>query len=210
VQYLFGQSVVQGSRFFLDGWIARLCETGGMFRKTIHEGVELRLLEERNADEVFAVVDRNREYLGQWLPWVEGSRSPADVKAFIGRARRQFAANEGFHLAIWQADRLVGMVGLKPINWADSKVEIGYWLDAEAQGRGLITMACRAVIDHLFDELELNRVEIRVALGNAASLAVARRLGAVSEGIERESFRIQGRLVDIERFAILRREWVKC
>ena len=175
-----------------------------MFRATIDDNAELRFMEERHASEIYRVVDRNRDYLARWLPWVDGTRGPEDVLAFIRRALDQFARNEGFHAGVWSNRRFVGAVGLKPINWIDRKVEIGYWLDAEVQGRGLITRACRLVIEHIFGELDLNRVEIRVAEGNARSLAIVRRLGAVPEGVDRQASVLRGQFVDIHRFALVR------
>ena len=44
-----------------------------MFRAHIRPDVDLRLLEERHAGAVFAVVDQNREYLREWLPWVDAT-----------------------------------------------------------------------------------------------------------------------------------------
>jgi len=49
-----------------------------MFSTPIRDGFELRLLEERHADEMFATIDRNREYLRQWLPWVDATKSADD------------------------------------------------------------------------------------------------------------------------------------
>ena len=57
--------------------------------------------------------------------------------------------------------QLAGMIGLSPIDWANAKTSIGYWLGAEFEGRGIATRSCRALIDYLFKELKINRVEIR-------------------------------------------------
>ena len=175
-----------------------------MFRARFHENAELRLMEERHAAEIYRVVDRNREHLARWLPWVDETRGPEDVLAFIRKALEQFARNEGFHAGVWHQERFVGAVGLKPINWIDRKVEIGYWLDAEAQGRGLITGACKLVIEHIFRELDLHRIEIRVADGNTRSMAIAHRLGALPEGVDRHGSILHGQFIDIYRFALIR------
>ncbi len=168
---------------------------------------ELRILEERYAPEMYPVIDANRERLRLWLPWVDHTRGVGDVLVFIRSSLTQFAANQGFQAGIWWRGAFSGGVGMKPINWTDSKVEIGYWLASAAEGNGLITDACRALIRHLFDELGLNRVEIRVAAANHRSLAVARRLRAVNEGTDRDGQFLHGAPHDIHRFSILRREW---
>ena len=61
----------------------------------IDEETELRIYEERHAQEVAELVDQNRAYLRQWLPWVDNSRTVEDSKAFIKYSLQQFAQNEG-------------------------------------------------------------------------------------------------------------------
>ncbi|MBZ5609879.1 MAG: GNAT family N-acetyltransferase [Acidobacteriia bacterium] len=178
-----------------------------MFQKTIQEGVCLRLLEERHAAEVFAVVDRERAYLREWLPWVDGTTKVDDTLTFIQSALQQYAANEGFSAGIWRGDQLIGVIGTHKIDWLYRKVEIGYWLASNFQGRGIVTAACRAVIDHAFAQWKLNRVEIHCASGNAKSCAIPKRLGFQFEGTQREAQLVNGRYLDIQVYAMLARDW---
>jgi ribosomal-protein-serine acetyltransferase len=178
-----------------------------VFEKSIQEGVCLRLLEERHAEEVFAVVDRERAYLREWLPWVDGTVSADDTRSFIKTALEQFAANDGFSAGIWTDGEIAGVIGTHKIDWLYRKVEIGYWIAAGFQGRGIVTAACRAVIDHAFQEWKLNRVEIHCATGNEKSCAIPKRLGFQFEGTQREAQLVNGRYLDINVYAMLAREW---
>lgn len=178
-----------------------------MFRATVRPGVELQLLEERHAPVMFALADRERERLREWLPWVDATRTEEDLLAFIRKSLEQFAANEGFAAGIWVQGRFAGVIGTHRINWLNHKVELGYWLGSEFEGCGVMTDCCRAVVQHLFAELELNRVEIHCATGNSKSRAIPRRLGFALEGTEREAEYLNGRYVDLEVYAMLRREW---
>ena len=179
-----------------------------MFHATIRPGVELALLEERHAPVLFALVDREREQLRQWLPWVDPTKAEDDILAFIRTSLEQFASNAGFAAGIWEHGRLAGVAGTQRINWLNRKVEIGYWLGREFQGRGLMTDACRAIVKHLLAELELNRVEILCATGNAKSRAIPERLGFAHEGTLRQAQRLNGEFLDIEVYAMLRRDFV--
>ena len=132
-----------------------------MFSAALREGFELRLLEERHAPAVFRVVNRERAHLREWLPWVDATRTEDDSLSFIRSALEQYASNHGFTAGIWNGERLAGTVGLHRIDWLNRRVEIGYWLAREFQGRGVMTDACRAVVTHLLCDLDLNRVEIR-------------------------------------------------
>ena len=75
-----------------------------MFQTQIREGVFLRLLEERHAPEVFRVVDRERVYLREWLPWVDSTTAVEHTRDFIKTSLEQFAADEGLAAGIWCDD----------------------------------------------------------------------------------------------------------
>ena len=49
-----------------------------VFRLPVDDDTELRLLEERHTDELFAVVDKNRAYLREWLPWLDATQTVED------------------------------------------------------------------------------------------------------------------------------------
>ena len=68
-----------------------------MFRAPIREGLCLELLEERHAPEVFSLVDRDRDrdYLRQWLPWVDATKTADETLRFIKSSLEQFASGRG-------------------------------------------------------------------------------------------------------------------
>jgi ribosomal-protein-serine acetyltransferase len=178
-----------------------------MFSASLRDGFELRLLEERHTKSLFEAVEREREHLRPWLPWVEATRTEEDTLSFIRSVLEQFAGNRGFAAGVWTGTRLVGTIGVHRIDWLNRRVEIGYWLGREYEGRGIMTDACRAVVTHLFHELELHRVEIRCAVENARSAAIAKRLGFALEGTLREAQLAGGRYRDLLVFGMLRQEW---
>jgi ribosomal-protein-serine acetyltransferase len=178
-----------------------------MLQGSIQTDVYLKLLEERHAATVFAVVDREREHLRRWLPWVDKTISEHDTREFIRTSLQQFADNEGLVAGIWCKNEFAGTIGTHKIDWLNRKVEIGYWIAARFQGKGIVTDACRALIDHAFRELELNRVEIHCAEGNLKSCAIPKRLGFEFEGVRRQGQFLDGRYLDIHVYAILARDW---
>jgi len=157
-----------------------------MFSKQITIDAELRLVEARHCEEIFAMVEKNRAHLRRWMPWVDGSKSVEDVKKWQATAAEQFAKNNGFHAGIWRQGKFVGAIGFHAMDWTHRKTSIGYWLDESSQGKGLMTAACRAMTRHALSELKLNRVEIRCAVGNERSRAIPKRLGFTEEGRLRE------------------------
>jgi ribosomal-protein-serine acetyltransferase len=170
------------------------------------QGQELRRIEERDADELYLLVDANRAYLSVWLPWPP-SQTPQVTVEFIQLTQRQAADNQGFQMAIIDRGPIVGVIGFHRIDWQNRSTSIGYWIAEHAQRRGLVTRGVRALLDHAFDQWALNRVEIRAAIDNIRSRAIPERLGFVQEGVLREAERLSDRYVDHAVYSILATEW---
>lgn len=171
------------------------------------EGAELRLLEHHHAEEFFALIDQNRSYLRQWLPEGDVYKSVDDCKRVIKSSLGQLAANAGFTLGIWSEGRLAGIVGAGKIDWENHSAMVGYLLGENYQGKGLATDACRALIDYLFSELKLHRIEIQCSTDNVRSCAVPKRLGFTKEGVLRQAQAFDNRFLDLEVHGMLAEEW---
>ena len=178
-----------------------------MLRFPIDDDTELRLLEERHADELFALVDRNRAYLREWLPWLDATTTVDDERAFVRTSLEGFAAGTTIEFAIWHRGRISGGIGLHFIDEVNRSGEIGYWVSEDLQGRGLVTRACGAVLDHAFGNLGLNRAVMRVDVGNIRSRAIPERLGFTQEGVTRQSDWLYTRFRDMVLYSILAGEW---
>ncbi|MBI2710318.1 MAG: GNAT family N-acetyltransferase [Actinobacteria bacterium] len=99
----------------------------------------------------------------------------------------------------------VGMCGID--NWSNTDVaQFGYWLAADARGRGLATRAVTLMTTWLFD-LGAARVVLTIQSNNAASAAVARRAGFTCEGTLRAHGVWRGQRQDVDVFAVLPDEW---
>lgn len=168
----------------------------------------LRPLTTDDADALFALVDANRPHLGAWLPFVGATKTVEDTRAFLQARTPPREERDGFEMGLVHEGRLVGALGAHGIDRHFSLTSLGYWLAEDAQGRGLMTDAVRAVVTHAFRDLGLHRVEIRVAPGNERSAAIPRRLGFVEEGTLRECARAPGGgWFDLRVFGMLAHEW---
>ena len=178
---------------------------------------ELRLLQKDDAAQMFALTDANREYLRSWLPWLDAIEGVNDTQNFILHTRQQAIDRQGFVAAIWelsgadsrQKDRIVGVIGLNKIEWQDRIGYIGYWLGEFDRGRGIMTSACRVLIDYAFLKLNLNRLVIACASENHRSRSIPIRLGFSHEGVARDAEWLYDRFVDHEIYALLLREWTE-
>lgn len=181
-----------------------------MFLRNVAPGIEIRLLEPADADAVFALTEQDRGYLREWLPWVDRTQSPDDVRLFItGTVLPQWADHRGPQCGIWLEGALGGSIGCHPIDWQNRACSIGYWIASRHQGRGIVTQCVAAMLDYLFGEVALHRVVIQCGTGNQRSCAVAERLGFTREGVARESEWCAGRWVDLVVWSMLHDEWTR-
>lgn len=178
-----------------------------MFSYIIDDEVELRLIEVHHAEKLDALVEQNVEHLRPWSAWIKDERSIEDTKNFIKRNFAQMADNNGYNCGIWYRGEMAGQIGYNYLNHTDRMTEIGYWLGASFQGKGLMTKSCRALIDYGFSELNLNRIEVRCAVENKKSRAIPEKLGFKQEGILRHGEWMHDHFNDLVLYAMLKDEW---
>ena len=129
------------------------------------------------ADELFALTDQNREFLKQWLPWLDTVTTPSDTRVFIEAQLARFQRGEGLHVALFYRDKIAGVLGYNRRDQANAIGHIGYWLAREYTGKGIMTASVRDLIELGFRYYSLNRVEIRCAVDDRKSRAIPERLG---------------------------------
>lgn len=153
----------------------------------VDEHITLVPLYDDYADAMFTVVDQNRAYFRQWLPWVDNTETVFDTRQFIAFTEKQFAMSGVINMAILYDGQFAGTVGTHEINRQDRSTSIGYWLAPDFTGKGVMTKSVAYLLDYLFDKVKLHRIEIRAAGDNQASRAIPERLGFTLEGTAREA-----------------------
>ncbi|WP_147533092.1 GNAT family N-acetyltransferase [Bacillus marasmi] len=179
-----------------------------MFTLKVDNEIELQLFQIHHAEELFLLVDRNREHLRTWLPWVDNMSSPIQYHSIIPTWLRQFAENTGFNAGIRFKGALVGSIGFHQIDWHNSQTSMGYFLAKDVQGNGIMSKCVQALLYYAFYELGLNRVEIRCGQQNHKSRAIPERLGFTKEGIIRDGERLHYNFHNLIVYSMLRNEWV--
>jgi RimJ/RimL family protein N-acetyltransferase len=141
------------------------------------------------------------ELAGRAQAWLDGSQLPLAIAVH---------ADSG---SVWNGDlaagggwRLVGEVNLL-IDTHIRAAEVGYWLDADFEGRGLATRAVTAALDWAFGPLGLRRIKLFAIAGNERSLAMAQRLGFTREGVFRSAAVVSGVEHDVVGYGLLAREF---
>lgn len=172
----------------------------------LRDGVELHRLDERHLDDLYGIVVSERARLARWLPWAQAARRD-DMREFITRTRQQAEARQGIQTAIVIDGRAVGVIGVHGIVWPNLSTSIGYWISELCEGRGVMTDAVRAYTDRAFADWKLNRMELRAAVENRRSRAVAERLRFTPEGVLRQAEIVGDRRLDLVVYSMLAEEW---
>jgi ribosomal-protein-serine acetyltransferase len=167
----------------------------------------LKKLQLRSSDTIFRAVDQNREHLRKWLPFVDLTLRKEDTENFIKSILHNHCPKKDIVYEIWMKKDFAGLIALKEIDAWNKRSEIGYWLLPRFERLGLITRSCKALLDLSFGTLDLNRIQIKAAIGNARSCLVPERLGFKMEGVERNGELHQDRYFDLLVYSMLKKDW---
>lgn len=175
-----------------------------MEKMKIDEEIELIPLRILSAEIIFNSINRSRAHLRPWLPFVDQTISVADTRNFIKTVLDSSCSKKDFIFEIWHSDEFSGLIALKELDRINAKVEIGYWLDVQKTGQGIMFRATKALVHYAFQKLNLNRITIKVAAANTRSKAIPEKLGFIYEGIERGGEYIKGKFIDLHVYGLLK------
>jgi ribosomal-protein-alanine N-acetyltransferase len=102
-------------------------------------------------------------------------------------------------------DELIGTIGLQ-IEREQRRAELGYWMGKPFRGKGLTSEAARAVLEHGFGELGLERIFAGHFHWNPASGRVLEKAGMLREGLLRGHVLKNGERVDLHYWGMLRED----
>lgn len=182
-----------------------------MFNCIIDDEISLRPFRIDDAPELFELIAQSKDHLRKWLGWVDGTKSAEDSAAFISSTLQGIADNGGYPktVAILYRAKIAGTIGFNEVNRTNRFGTIGYWLAAPFQGKGIMTKAVGAYLRYGFEDLSLNRIEIRAATGNDRSRAIPQRLGFYAEGTIRQAEWLYDHYVDHVVYGLLKSEWLQ-
>ena len=176
-------------------------------RRTPVETPRILLLpiELNDGPELWEAVDGSRWHLERWLPWVPFNNTPEASRRYANACASDWDAGRAVRFGIRdrETSALLGVVGLDSCVHLHLSCELGYWLRADAAGKGLMTEAASACVRFAFTRVGVHRIRCAAATGNQASLNVIGHLGFKPEGIARQAEFVASRWVDHAVFSKL-------
>ncbi|NGO70419.1 GNAT family N-acetyltransferase [Streptomyces boncukensis] len=178
-----------------------------MFSLPLRDDAWLCPLEVWHTGEFAAHLDRAREHIRPWVGPAFVTDDLAGARATLRWYAERRAADGARLYGIRRAGTLVGGAMFTDFDAAAGSCGIGCWLEPAAEGHGLVTPACRTLLDWAFTTRGLHRAEWHCRTENDRSSAVAKRLGMRLEGVRREAWPYAGARHDKEIWAVLAHEW---
>lgn len=160
------------------------------------EEIQLSSVQESYAPVYVDLAKENYDYLAKWLVWPPYVTTEKDFGNFITRCKRDYESGDAITFGVIFAGKLIGNISYKYINNELRKVEIGYWIAKDYQGKGIISRACAKLVEYAFTDLDMDKVEMCVASENKPSRAVCERLGMTLEGIITNAEFVKGTILD--------------
>ncbi|HEV3264952.1 MAG TPA: GNAT family protein [Acidimicrobiales bacterium] len=174
--------------------------------------VRLATLVEKDYEAWYEVRDRCRSWLIPWEPRPKGAPlAPEDAASFASRClmrERERQLGTGYGFGIFVEGRFAGEITLSSIQRGPfQNGSVGYWIDQDLAGLGLIPEAVVIALQYAFESLGLHRIEVAIIPRNRASRRVVEKLGLRVEGVALGYLEINGEWEDHIRYAITAEEW---
>ncbi|MGY5956992.1 50S ribosomal protein L7/L12-serine acetyltransferase [Kosakonia sp. BK9b] len=148
----------------------------------VNDHIALHAIDDRFVHDLYQLIVKNRDWLQQFLDWPQHVTSVEDT-------RKSAQSNMILHqrgyakMFVIMVDGLVsGVLSFNAIEPHNKTAYIGYWLDKEVCGRGILSQAMQAMMDFYARRGDVRRFVIKCRVGNIASNRVAERNGFTLEG----------------------------
>ena len=172
------------------------------------ERLLLRWIAEDDTDALYDVFS-DPQVMRYW------STPPLADRQAAAKLRREIAdGNETDTMLKWgvalrDSNHLIGTTTLFNVSLDNGRAELGYAMGRAHWGKGYMHEALQALLSHVFEAMQLRRLEADVDPRNTASIRTLERLGFQREGFLRERWHVNGEIQDALFYGLLRHEWLQ-
>lgn len=161
----------------------------------------VRRFREEDGPQVYQLILNNMPWLNDFHSrWIEAIHTPADAGWYVRTQLAAWLTQQSYHFGVWDKDQaeLIGLVRIFDIDWQIPKSFLEFFIAPEFSQKGIMTEVLLKVTDFAFDELKLEKLNLKLAMDNYAGQRLARKCGFRREGDLRSEFKMPGgELIDI-------------
>lgn len=170
----------------------------------------IRQVTMEDAEGYYDLVERNRKRLERFFAGtVALTQTFEATKVHLADVIAKAAKNNYFPFIVVDinTNAIIGSIQIKSIDWSIPKGEIGYYIDTDWEGKGIISKAVAKVIDFGFNEMKFTKLYIRTNEHNIASVRIAQKNGFQLEGTLRREYKAtDGEIIDVMYLGRLRED----
>ncbi len=164
----------------------------------------IALIDTNEGEIFFKLIDTNRERLEDFFAGtLSKTKTLHDTLAYCQDIRQLMLDKHYFPFIIrdLNTDAYIGLIDIKNIDWGIPKAEIGYFIDANYEGQGIISKSLGFVIEYLSETYHFKKLLYRSNNRNVGSIAVAKKNGFILEGTIRQDYKTtKGEIVDLDYY----------
>lgn len=179
-------------------------------KEIIASRIILRPYQEGDGAMYYNLLMSNKDHLEEEVSEIKKIKKEEDAEVFVRNLMVAWVARKRFVFAIVdkETDNIIGQIWIEPIKWENKIFEIGYFIEAKNEGKGLVTEAVQYSIKFIFEYLDASKVEIHTKLTNERSKAIPMRCNFTKEAqIRNRSMFKNGDITDLLYFGLLRKEY---
>jgi [ribosomal protein S5]-alanine N-acetyltransferase len=176
----------------------------------VSERVSLRRYQAEEARSLLQIINENREQLVHEFAPLAALHTLDDAKSYLAAEDEQWNTSRTFcyGIRLKPSDQLIGHMRVKNIAWEIPSAELGYFIGSTWQRQGYAGETIRRILRAAFDEMEFERIFLRILPTNKPSLRLAEKLGFRPEGLLRNAYRCGlGDLHDVYYLSMIRQEY---
>jgi RimJ/RimL family protein N-acetyltransferase len=157
------------------------------------ERLILRCYQPGDGDMYYAAARRNQDHLARYESGnvLLSPESEAEAEKLVTELAEEWASRRAFFVGIFDKESAewLGQLYVGVVNWHTPEFELGYVVDRDHEGQGVIAESVGAALKQIFGTLQAHRVRLRCDDTNERSYRVAERAGFLREGHLRETHR---------------------
>lgn len=168
--------------------------------------IYLKPLEISDAKDLFHLVSLNKLRLTRYFPvTIRNNETLIATTNYLKQLKLKTKRKALFTLGVYVDESLTGVFFIKNIDWHVGKCELGYFIDKNEEGKGIMTKAFDHIIEFCFGGLELEKIFVRTGIENGSSRHLVEKKGFVLEGVLRNDFRTEtNELVDVAYYGLVK------
>lgn len=169
----------------------------------INDTLTLHSVNDRFIEPLYALVQRNKAYLQQAMDWPKSVVSSSDIRRTVQGNYQLHHRGYAKMFMILHHGAVCGVISFNQIEPTNKAAYIGYWLDHDLQGQGIVSQALQAMMEHYAGDGSVRRFVIKCIVENRASNQVAQRNGFTLEGRLKQAEYLNGQFHDQNIYARL-------